>query len=342
MWKAAPRENCGAEGFFGGSAVPAGTIWCSAGASALASEGAATASHAASGAAGHAAVAAALVTALAGGAAWRPGCSGCGQCWLSESTALASTVSIVRETPSPASRNATTFCSLRCLSSPLEQPWGFQNQAHGRHCPEPCKVDPFEGRASRPGGGSSTGFAAPWPGACASESRAGLLDAATAGASSASMFMAQKSAARENSDAEARGTVQGVSISRVRVCAAGASAATGPATSGDSDSWPAPPVACLALDVWSAIILATLSCLRRFSSPGGHKWQWLQFWPFSQPFGFQNQAQGLHCPVLCQYAPRDGRARPPIVMESVGSVSASSTTPYSLGLTEPTEPGSPR
>lgn len=45
---------------------------------------------------------------------------------------------------------------------------------------------------------------------------------------------------------------------------------------------------------------------RAFTSPSGHMWHRSHKEPFWQPCGFQNQAQGTHCPVLCDADPRDG------------------------------------
>mmetsp|Transcript_115139 Transcript_115139/g.326197 ORF Transcript_115139/g.326197 Transcript_115139/m.326197 type:complete len:263 (+) Transcript_115139:975-1763(+) len=67
---------------------------------------------------------------------------------------------------------------------------------------------------------------------------------------------------------------------------------------------------------------ATLNFLRFWISPSGHRWQWRHSRPFSQPCGFQNQAQGLHRPVPCVVEPMDGGKPTP----------GGSTTPGKKGL----------
>mmetsp|Transcript_14563 Transcript_14563/g.45867 ORF Transcript_14563/g.45867 Transcript_14563/m.45867 type:complete len:246 (-) Transcript_14563:495-1232(-) len=52
----------------------------------------------------------------------------------------------------------------------------------------------------------------------------------------------------------------------------------------------------------------TFAFLRTLSSSAGQAWQWRHSWPFRQPMGFQNHAQGLHIPEPCIAEPMDSNS----------------------------------
>jgi len=62
--------------------------------------------------------------------------------------------------------------------------------------------------------------------------------------------------------------------------------------------------------------------LRALSSPWGQRWQCPQFAPLEQPWGFQNQAHGLHSPVPCFAEPGDGRGWPGVTVVCSGGCGA--------------------
>ena len=53
-------------------------------------------------------------------------------------------------------------------------------------------------------------------------------------------------------------------------------------------------------------LLARLNFFLAFFAPGGQKWQWPQAFPYWQPTGLWNHAQGLHVLPQCEADPMDG------------------------------------
>mmetsp|Transcript_72199 Transcript_72199/g.199131 ORF Transcript_72199/g.199131 Transcript_72199/m.199131 type:complete len:246 (+) Transcript_72199:239-976(+) len=239
--------------------------------------------------------------------------------------------------PWAALRKAANFACLRALispggqawqwlhSRPLEQPCGFQNQAHGRHSPVPCRNEPLEGRRGS-AGVSGSGI---------SESSDGTVVGTAV--ESSSPTSAAHGPVRQSAGS-------GTKVTDTGERSFGNCSVVGPVLS------PAGAARTLSLlPAWrraSAFNSATFSLLRRWISPLGHRWQCLHSRPFRQPCAFQNQAHGLHSPVLWNSAPFEGRPQPgasavrPGGAKPGGGVPGSSAedrqgAPSSLGLADP-------
>ena len=196
-------------------------------------------------------------------------------------------------------RSAASFAFLRFLisssgqrwqcahESPLLHPAGLWNQAHGLHFPVPCSAEPAEGTGRQ---------------------------------------LARSMASLGDSGETGEGAPKGSHwASKLELCIGEVPRSNGVSTVGSENSLPRN------IDAGVCVIMESIAdrgvqlvpphimglpgsfCIICFAlrlfliSSWGHKWQWRQSIPLSQPFGFQNHAQGLQKPVPCNFEPSEGK-----------------------------------